>query len=139
MEEFPPHMQKLLQYMHNKEKADRLYKEKQNNSLRLTVHCYHPITEELMDIRMSLFVDTSLDDAISMAHRRFKLDGLVDVNDCRLVIFNKKQSCIDYSFETEELKFCDIVDKYKIYYLDWLLELKQPGMFNLHLLLNENI
>lgn len=126
-------MHKLLQYMHNKEKEDRVFKEKQNNSLRLTVHCYHPVIEELMDIRMNLYYDTTLEDAINMAHKRFKLDGLVDVDDCRLVIFNKKQSCIDYSFETNELKICDIVDKYKIYCIDWLLETKQPGKLNLYL------
>jgi ubiquitin carboxyl-terminal hydrolase 47 len=127
VEEFPPHMQKLLQLMRNKEKSDTMNKEKQNNSIRLTVYCYNPYTDELMDIRISLLRDSTLEDAASMAHRRFKLDGIVDVDDCRMVIYNKKQSCIDCSFETDDLKFCDIFERFKVFYTDWLLEIRESG------------
>ncbi|KYB28299.1 ubiquitin carboxyl-terminal hydrolase 47 [Tribolium castaneum] len=127
VEEFPPHMQKLLQNMRNKEKTDRLNKEKQNNSFRLTVNCYHPYTEEMMDVRISLYLDSTLEDAVQMAHRRFKLEGIVNVDDCRMVIFNKKQSCIDCSFESDDLKFCDIDDNYKVCYQEWLLDIREPG------------
>ncbi|XP_044272052.1 ubiquitin carboxyl-terminal hydrolase 47 isoform X2 [Tribolium madens] len=127
VEEFPPHMQKLLQNMRNKEKTDRLNKEKQNNSFRMTVNCYHPNTEEMMDVRINLYLDSTLEDAIQMAHRRFKLEGIVDVDDCRMVIFNKKQSCIDCSFESDDIKFCDIDDKYKVCYQEWLLDIREPG------------
>ncbi|XP_063910893.1 ubiquitin carboxyl-terminal hydrolase 47 isoform X2 [Zophobas morio] len=127
VEEFPPHMQKLLHHMRNKEKTDRINKEKQNNSFRLTVNCYNPYTDELMDVRISLFRDSTLEDAAITAHRRFKLDGIVEVEDCRMVIYNKKQSCIDCSFESDDLIFCDIVDRFKVFYSDWLLEIKEPG------------
>ena len=129
VEEFPPHMQKLLHHMRNKEKTDRINKEKQNNSFRLTVNCYNPYTDELMDVRISLFRDSTLEDAAITAHRRFKLDGIVEVEDCRMVIYNKKQSCIDCSFESDDLIFCDIVDRFKVFYSDWLLEIKEPGIF----------
>lgn len=80
-------------------------------------------------VKISVFNDTTLGEAVQYAHQRFKLESYVDVEDCRLVVYNKKHDCVDSNFESDDLKFCDIAHKlcHVITYVEWLLEIKQPG------------
>ncbi|KAJ8985542.1 hypothetical protein NQ317_019925 [Molorchus minor] len=129
VEEFPPHIQKLLQDMRKKEEEDRINREKENDMIKINVYCHHPKTSTMQDVKISVYSEASLGEAAGYALQRFKLNNLVNPDDCRLVMYNSKQECIDCSFESDDLKFCDInkINTITIY-TDWLLEIKQPEM-----------
>ncbi|CAG9864755.1 unnamed protein product [Phyllotreta striolata] len=128
--EFPPHIKKLLADMRKKEEEDRINKEKENDMIRLTIYCQHPVTNALNDSKYVFFHYVTLAEAAQEAYHRLNLDlSPVNLEDCRLVVFNKKQECIDTSFESDETKFCDILNtmQKRGYLSDWLLEIREPG------------
>lgn len=128
VEQFPPHIQKLLQDMRRKEEEDRINREKENDMIKINVYCHHPGTNTLQDVKISVFSDSTLAEAVQYAHQRFKLESYVDVEDCRIVIYNKKHDCVDCNFDSNEFKLCDIIHRInQIIIYDWLLEIKEPG------------
>lgn len=135
-EEFPPHIQKLLDEMHRKEEEDRKNREKENDMVKLNVYYINPLTNLLQDIKIGVFTDSTVAEAAQYVHQRLKLTDIVPIEDCRLVIYNRKQDCIDCSLESDDLiKFCDIFDKTKfkqrarvaLTFFDWMLEIRKPG------------
>lgn len=128
--EFPTHINNLLNQMREKEEKDRLYREKENDMFKLKVHCFHPGRGLMVDCKLYFCVDSLLSEAVSEAYQRLKLNDACEVEDCRLVTYNKMQDCIDCSFEGENLRFCDITGKIRDFtHTDWLLEIRQPGMY----------
>ncbi|KAK4877199.1 hypothetical protein RN001_009705 [Aquatica leii] len=126
VDEFPTHIKNLLQQMREKEENDRAARERENDMYKLKVYCWHPIQNQFMDKKLFVFYEALLSEVVADAHKRFKLDGIA-LEDCRLVMYDKLQDCIDCSFEGDNLKFCDIKSKIKVYHNEWLLEIKQPG------------
>lgn len=128
VDNFPPHIQKLLQDMRRKEEEDRINREKENDMIKINVYCHHPGTNTLQDVKISVFSDSTLAEAVQYAHQRFKLESYVDVEDCRIVIYNKKHDCVDCNFDSNDLKLCDIIHRInQIIIYDWLLEIKEHG------------
>ncbi|CAH1098734.1 unnamed protein product [Psylliodes chrysocephalus] len=128
--DFPPHIKKLLTDMRKKEEEDRINREKENDMMRLTVYCQHPTTKILNETKLLVFNDSTLGEAVRDAYQRFNLDtATVDLKDCRLVVYNRKQECIDSSYESDEIKFCDILNmmqKRSSYFAEWMLEIREP-------------
>lgn len=124
IEDFPPHIHKLLKDMQRKEEEDRRNREKANETLKINVYCIHPTTGMLQDARIAVFKDNTLEEAARDAYVRFKLESLVDISNCRLVLYNKKQECIDSSFDSNETRFCDNIN---LVYSEWMLEIREPG------------
>lgn len=124
---FPPHIQQLLASMRQKEEEERLNRKKEDNMVKITVWCNHP--DGLQELKISTLSDSTLAELAQHAYNRFKLDGLVDVNDCRIVPYNKMHKCIDCSFESEEIKFNQVLFKYNSFCSDWtwMLEIREPG------------
>lgn len=129
MDDFPPHIQKLLVQMREKEESDRIAKEKENDMFKLKVYCHHPIKNRLEDTKIVVFFDSMLAEAREDALIRFKLLGVVDREDCRIVSYNKAQDVIDCSFEDHYPRFCELLPKLNLPHNDWLLEIKAPGKF----------
>lgn len=127
IDNFPPHIQKLLIQMREKEESDRIAKEKENDMFRMKIYCHHPIKKTLEDTKLIVFVETLLSEAVSDIYEKFKLQDVVNLSDCRLVSYNKSQDTIDCSFEGDDLTFYDIASKVNIHHHDWLLEIKSPG------------
>lgn len=127
VDKFPPHIQKLLRQMREKEESDRLAKEKENDMFRLKIFCHHPVQKQLLEVKLLMFYESFLSEAKSDAYEKFQLKDLVSLDDCRLVSYNKLQDCIDCSFEGENLRFCDVSSSINIPHNDWLLEIRLPG------------
>lgn len=128
MDEFPPHIKTLLRQMKEKEELDRINKEKENDFVKINIFCYHPIEKRLVDSKHAVLIDNTLEETVQFsALQKFKLEGIVAKEDCRLVRYNKFQDCIDYSFETNQIKFCDIDSHFNLSMSDWFLEIKQPS------------
>ncbi|KAF5276470.1 hypothetical protein FQA39_LY06539 [Lamprigera yunnana] len=126
VDEFPAHIKNLLQHMREKEESDRAARERENDMYKLKVYCWHPLQNQVMDIKLFIFHETLLSEVVADAHQKFKLDRIA-LEDCRLVTYNKLNDFIDCSFEGDNLRFCDITSKTSIYHNDWLLEIKPPG------------
>lgn len=124
VDEFPPHIHKLLKDMQRKEEEDRRNNEKLNDTQRINVYCIHPTTGVLQDARIPILKDSTLEEAAHEAYVRFKLEWLVDFSNCRLVLYNKSQECIDSSFDSNEARFCDNINHI---YSCWMLEIRKPG------------
>ncbi|KAK9871493.1 hypothetical protein WA026_012864 [Henosepilachna vigintioctopunctata] len=128
VEEFPLHIRNLLKQMREKEEQDRKIKEKENELVKINVFCFHPIERRLLDAKVSVFIDYTLEETVSCAaYLKFKLEGIVAKEDCRLVKFNKLRNCIDYSFASDKIKFCDISSEFNISLSDWFLEIRPPN------------
>lgn len=128
VENFPPHIQKLLIQMREKEEIDRIAKEKENDMFKIKIYCHHPIKKHIEEVKLIAFIDTPLSEVASDAHEKFKLRDVVSLKDCRLVSYNKAQDTIDCSFEGENMRFCDTSSRINVVHRDWLLEIKPPGM-----------
>ncbi|CAH1119608.1 unnamed protein product [Phaedon cochleariae] len=130
VEDFPPHIQKLLEDMRKKEEEDRINREKQNDTMNMVVYCWHPQTHKLQDAKIPVFNDATLAETAQDAHRRFNLDASsVGLADCRMVTYNSQHECIDRSFDSDELRFSDIIHKMggvNVLTL-WMLEIREPG------------
>nr|XP_022915816.1 ubiquitin carboxyl-terminal hydrolase 47 [Onthophagus taurus]XP_022915817.1 ubiquitin carboxyl-terminal hydrolase 47 [Onthophagus taurus]XP_022915818.1 ubiquitin carboxyl-terminal hydrolase 47 [Onthophagus taurus] len=124
--EFPSHIQTLLKEMREKEEIDRLAKEKEIDMLKMKVYCVHPISNQLFDMKLFGYAETTLYEMASDAYDRFKLKGVVNFEDCRLVTYNNNTETLEKSFESDSLRLCDIDVKDKDY-LTWFLEIRQPG------------
>ncbi|XP_057671617.1 ubiquitin carboxyl-terminal hydrolase 47 [Diorhabda carinulata] len=128
--DFPPHIKELLAEIRRKEEEDRINREKESEMMRIVVLCKHPTTNTLNEIKIHVFNDSTLEEAARDAYQRFNLSSSqVDLKDCRLVVFNRKHECIDSSFESDEIKFCDIVNKLKNrvnQFTEWMLEIREP-------------
>ncbi|KAG5876114.1 hypothetical protein JTB14_013693 [Gonioctena quinquepunctata] len=129
VDDFPAHIQKLLHDMRKKEEEDRINKEKESDMMKITIYCWLPTTRALHDVKIPVFNDSTLQEAAQDAYQRFNLGPAVDLEDCRIVTFNRKHECIDSSFESDELKFCDIMHKMNNVNMltEWMLEVRESG------------
>lgn len=129
VENFPPHIRKLLKQMKAKEEQERLIKEKEDDMIKTIVYCYHPIQKQLVDCHILLFIEEELGSIVKDVIPRLNLEGVVAAEDCRLVSYNKQQETIICSFDSNSLRICDVTSKFNIYNNDFLLEIKQPGQY----------
>lgn len=128
VDEFPAHIQKLLKDMRRKEEEDRINKEKENDMIKVNIFCLHPSTSTMQETKIPLFMDSTLAEAAQDAYQRFKLESIVDPDDCRIVFYNKKQECIECSFDADDLKICDILQNFNEITINCMfLEIREPG------------
>lgn len=123
--DFPPHINKLLHRMRQKEEEDRIIRKKEDEMIKITVSCC--IGGLLKEVKISTFSDSTLAEVAQHAYNRLRLDGSKDSKDCRIVAYNKKNRCIDTSFPSEEIKFHDIIQSNNLHYSEWMLEVREPG------------
>lgn len=129
VENFPPHIRKLLKQIKAKEEQERLIKEKENDMIKTKIYCHHPVQKQLVDTRIQLFLENELGILAKDALQRFDLQNVVAFEDCRLVSYNKHQDTIICSFENDGLRICDVTSKFNVSNTDFLLEIKQPGQY----------
>lgn len=129
VDNFPPHIRKLLKQMKAKEEQERLIKEKENDMIKSKVYCYHPVYKQLVDGIILVFIEEELKSIVKDALQHFELDGVVSPDDCRLVSYNKHQDAIICSFENDSMRICDVTSKFNVCNTEFLLEIKQPGRY----------
>lgn len=139
-EDFPPHITKLLQQMRENEERVRLNREKENDMFKMKVHCYHPLRRTMIETKLYVHIDQLFSHAISQAHKQLKLVDVCNLEDCRIVSYNKNTECIKCSFEGEDFQ-CASIARMSLYtYNDYLLEIKEPGTsFQVHKLGGGNV
>ncbi|XP_017780460.1 PREDICTED: ubiquitin carboxyl-terminal hydrolase 47 isoform X2 [Nicrophorus vespilloides] len=122
MDDFPSHIKKLLQDMRDKEEADRIKKEKENETFKIKVYAHHPVSNAFMSDRLFVTVETTLEETVSDVYWLFKLKGIVNIPDCRLVAYNNTMESIEYSFTNNDIYLGEIGKKCTEFYL----QIKKP-------------
>lgn len=126
VEEFPPHIKRLLKQIRDKEESDRAAKEREIDMFKLKIFHHNAAQNSVQNTKLFVFLDTKLSEAVAEARQRLKLEHIAP-EDCRLCTYNVLQDCIECSFDDDELRFCDISSIINLYQCDWLLETKPSG------------
>jgi len=125
VEDFPEHIKKLHKDLQEKHETDRRLKERHSelSIIKWKVYCQHP-TKGMYDANIFFHNDMTLEEATTKAFDAFKLGGLVEQSDCRLVSYNPSQESIEASFEGREKdNFTELLSNFKRE--DLLLEIKK--------------
>lgn len=146
-EEFPKHIKDLLQNLREREESDRINKEREMQLCKFKLFCHHPTQNQTIATKLFLHYESTMTEALEIAYRKTKLEGIVPIEQCRLVSYNSSQNSIECSFEgRDEEMISDIVSSLKTNYktdsfnTDWLLEIRhkdqefieyKPGGLNL--------
>lgn len=133
-DEFPPHIKKLLVDMKNKEEKDRIFKQRENDSIRLCVLCFHPLEKRLLEAPLTVLSDSTLEEIADSAyqHPKFHIDSIVQRKDCRLVKYRYAEECIYCSYDSDQYKLEDVMkmsSKFEssVTHNYWLLEIRSPN------------
>ncbi|XP_049864801.1 ubiquitin carboxyl-terminal hydrolase 47 isoform X4 [Schistocerca gregaria] len=111
VEQFPPHIQKLLEKIQEREEFDRKRRERELEDYKLKFYAYHPINHKLLDDKVYCTSKTTVRQATELAHKALSLQGLVPLERCRLVNYDRTQETIECSFEGQEDKaLCEVLD-----------------------------
>ncbi|XP_014476405.1 PREDICTED: ubiquitin carboxyl-terminal hydrolase 47 isoform X4 [Dinoponera quadriceps] len=102
VQDFPRHIQELLKKMKESEDNDRKNREKQMSIPRLKVYCHHPVKGKLMDIKLYLMADTTWVEATEQAYKKFGLENIVNLDQCRLVSYDHNIDLIECSYDDRE-------------------------------------
>lgn len=101
--EFPPHIQQLMQRLHDKKEADRYAREQDEVRIKFNVFWRHPQTRQLRDKRFSMNVSQTLEEALAEAHDRLDVGQFAPIGRCRLVGFdNRGGERVTRSYEGNE-------------------------------------
>ncbi|XP_034952532.1 ubiquitin carboxyl-terminal hydrolase 47 [Chelonus insularis] len=107
IEDFPTHLQEVLKKMREQEKKN---KKKNTNLHSLKIFFHHPIEKKLAKALILVLIDETLAGITEKAYKQFKLDGVVDLDQCRLVVYSPYNDVITYSLEKfEDGRFSDLL------------------------------
>ncbi|GLH00204.1 Ubiquitin carboxyl-terminal hydrolase 47 [Gryllus bimaculatus] len=131
-EEFPSHIKKLLQKIQEREETDRMLREKEMDMVKIKIYCHHPSQNTISEVKLTFHNLDTLKSTTESAYKALKLEGVIPLERCRLVKYDRVQDNIERSFEGQdddpigEIVSCDrigeIVSNGK---LDMLLEIRR--------------
>ncbi|XP_024942209.1 ubiquitin carboxyl-terminal hydrolase 47 isoform X2 [Cephus cinctus] len=104
VQDFPAHIQDLLKKMKESEENDRKNREKQISMCKFKVYCHHPTEDKLLDMKLYVLHDETWAGTTEKAYRKFGLEGVVNLDQCRLVSYDRRSDLIECSFEGKELE-----------------------------------
>ncbi|KAG5319610.1 UBP47 hydrolase, partial [Pseudoatta argentina] len=100
-EDFPQHIQELLKKMKESEDNDRKNREKMSIP-RLKVYCHHPVEGKLMNVKLFVMPDITWTEATEKAYKKFGLENVVSLDQCRLVSYEHNTDLIECSYDDRE-------------------------------------
>ncbi|XP_029160732.1 ubiquitin carboxyl-terminal hydrolase 47 isoform X2 [Nylanderia fulva] len=101
-QDFPRHIQELLKKMKENEDNDRKNREKQMSIPRLKIYCHHPVEGKLMNIKLYVMSDITWAEATEKAYKKFGLENVVSLDQCRLVSYEHNTDLIECSYDDRE-------------------------------------
>ncbi|CAL1686058.1 unnamed protein product [Lasius platythorax] len=101
-QDFPRHIQELLKKMKENEDNDRKNREKQMSIPRLKIYCHHPVEGKLMNIKLYVMSDITWAEATEKAYKKFGLENVVNLDQCRLVSYEHNTDLIECSYDDRE-------------------------------------
>lgn len=111
-EEFPKYIKELLQNLREREENDRINKERELQLCKLKLYCNHPTQNQMIETKLFLHYESTMTEALEEAYRKTKLEGIVPIEQCRLVSYNRLHNSIECSFEgKDDETIADILGK----------------------------
>ncbi|XP_036142205.1 ubiquitin carboxyl-terminal hydrolase 47 isoform X2 [Monomorium pharaonis] len=101
-QDFPRHIQELLKKMKESEDNDKKNREKQMSIPRLKVYCHHPVEGKLMNVKLYVMPDITWAEATEKAYKKFGLENVVSLDQCRLVSYEHNTDLIECSYDDRE-------------------------------------
>ncbi|XP_069705284.1 ubiquitin carboxyl-terminal hydrolase 47 isoform X2 [Periplaneta americana] len=127
VDEFPPHIKDLLQKMQKREESDRIQREKEMDMCKIKLYAHHPTQNQLVESKLYCLNHVTLQEATELAYKNLHLEGVVPLERCRLVNYDKLQDTIECSFEgRDEEPVGEILNSVRgNYKYDLLLEIRK--------------
>ncbi|XP_020285406.1 ubiquitin carboxyl-terminal hydrolase 47 isoform X2 [Pseudomyrmex gracilis] len=100
-QDFPRHIQELLKKMKESEDNDRKNRDKQMSIPRLKIYCRHPIEGKLVN-KLYVMPDITWAEATEKAYKKFGLENVVSLDQCRLVSYEPNTDLIECSYDDKE-------------------------------------
>lgn len=127
-DEFPEHIKQLQETL--KDDASRKSRYTDTHFTKYKVHWFDHRNQQMTPIRIHIDADTTLEEALESAHRRFKLQNVAPIERCRLVAYDSNEENIQCSFDGKETeRVNDILSNLQFPY-DLLLEIRdEDGTF----------
>lgn len=98
-EEFPEHIKKLAIKVRD---SDGYRSKVDTDTLTIKVYFDNPRTRAIKHYKMYLLNDNTLTEALEEAYRVLHVKGIVPMDRCRLVAYDRHTECIETSFEGQE-------------------------------------
>lgn len=102
VDEFPPHIKHLVEKMQKEEEEEQMLRERDKDRLKIKVFSHKPGEKNRSETKLVIDGETTLAEATSIAHKLFALDGIVPVEQCRLVSYDSVSESIDVSFDNQD-------------------------------------
>lgn len=97
---FPDHIKQLQETL--KDETTRKLRYTDTHFTKYKVHWFDQRNQQMTSIRLHIDADTTLEEAVESAHRRFKLQNVAPVERCRLVAYDSSEENIQCSFDGKE-------------------------------------
>jgi len=86
-----------------KESEDNDRKNREKMSIpRLKVYCHHPVEGKLMNVKLFVMPDITWTEATEKAYKKFGLENVVSLDQCRLVSYEHNTDLIECSYDDRE-------------------------------------
>ncbi|PIK39089.1 putative ubiquitin carboxyl-terminal hydrolase 47-like isoform X2 [Apostichopus japonicus] len=98
-EKFPAHLKHLVQKIQEEEENEKRAKEIERNTCKIKLFGIHPTTDKLIETKLEVHRDKTLQEATEMAYRLLEFEGAISLSRCRLVKYDEFHENIEQSFE----------------------------------------
>lgn len=98
-EKFPAHLKNLVEKIQEEEENEKRAKEIERNTCKIKLFGIHPTTDKLLETKLEVHRDKTLQEATEMAYRLLEFDGAIPLERCRLVKYDEFHENIEQSIE----------------------------------------
>ncbi|XP_058457623.1 ubiquitin carboxyl-terminal hydrolase 47 [Malaya genurostris] len=121
-DQFPDHIKTLVSKIRdseaNRSKAD-------TDSLQVRVYFENPKTRAMKTYKMYLLTNNTLAETLEEAYRVLKVKGIVPIERCRLVAYDRQSDVIEKSFEGKDEDPIEDIMKHLVHSSELLLETRE--------------
>lgn len=125
---FPEHIKQLQETL--KDETSRKSRYSDTQLTKYKIHWFDQRLQQMTSIRIHIDAESTLEEALESAHRRFKLPNVAPIERCRLVAYDSNEENIQCSFEGKESeRVSELLSNLQFPY-DLLLEIRdEDGTF----------
>lgn len=127
IDEFPPHITKLLQKLKDRDEEDKKKKADQLGMIKMKVYMRNPVHKQMVDTKVYMSSDSTFGETLQDAYDRFKLETICTIDRCRLVSFDSKTENIEISFEGKDNVLLNDILKLIPRTSEFLLEVREEN------------
>ncbi|XP_078000160.1 ubiquitin carboxyl-terminal hydrolase 47-like [Glandiceps talaboti] len=100
--DFPPHIKNLVKQFKQQEEEERRQREIDRNTCKIKLFGFHPVRNRMLEKRLEVHRDKTLQEATEIAYRLLDLDDVLPLEQCRLVKYDEFHDSLEKSYEGEE-------------------------------------